>query len=69
MPRRKVKQIPASELACFGQITAELEARGNFESYDLSTLVLSAKYRVEPTIRPENIKKAIANIERHVAIN
>lgn len=69
MPRRKLKHISASGLECFEQIVSELEARGDFEGYDFSTLALSVKYQVEPTIRPENIKKAIGNIERHIAMN
>lgn len=69
MPRRRVKHISATELACFEQIVAELKARDDFEGYDFSTLALSVQYQVGPTIRPENLKKAIANIERHIAIN
>ncbi len=69
MPRRKVKQIAGSELECFGQIVAELEARAEFGDYDFSTLMLSVKHKVEPTIRPENIRRAIDNIERHVSMN
>jgi len=69
MPRRKVKYISAVELKCLGQIVSELEVRGDFKGYDFSTLSLSVKYRIKPTIRPENVKKALGNIERHIAMN
>lgn len=69
MPRRKVKYIAATELSCFEQVVAELKDRSDFDGYDLSTLALSVKYQVEPTIRPANLQKAIDNIERYVAIN
>ena len=69
MPRRKTKTILLSEMAVFNTVVKELEARGDFEGFDFSTLTLSAKYSITPAIRPENLKKAITNIERHMAIN
>lgn len=66
MPRRKIKTILLNEMAVFNNVIKELEARGDFEGFDFSTLTLSVKSSIIPTIRPENLKKAIVNIERHI---
>ena len=69
MSRRKTKVILLSEMAVFDTVVKELVARGDFNGFDFSTLTLNAKSSIVPTIRPENLKKAIVNIERHIAIN
>ncbi len=66
MPRKRVKTIPISELRCYEQIVAELSERGELEGYEVDKATMTIKEFVAPVIRPENLHKAIVNIELYL---
>lgn len=69
MPRKKITTIPISDLSCQSTIIAELKKLKEFSDVDFSTITISAKQYVAPTVRHENLRKAIGYIERHISMN
>ncbi len=69
MPRKKITTIPISALKCQSTIIAELKKLEEFSNVDFSTIAISARQYVAPTIRHANLQKAIGYIERHISMN
>ncbi len=67
MPRRKQYKIPAREMEVFDAIVAELEQKQGLADYDMNTLEISVKKKINPRI--QNIDKAIENLERYMVVN
>ena len=57
MPRRKQYKITAREMEVFDAIVAELQQKPELADYDMNTLEISVKKKINPRI--QNIDKAI----------
>ncbi|WP_303918765.1 hypothetical protein [Draconibacterium sediminis] len=67
MPRRKQYKIPAREMDVYDAIIAELQQNPELADYDMDTLEISVKKKINPRI--QNIDKAIENLERYMVVN
>ncbi|WP_167616045.1 hypothetical protein [Maribellus sediminis] len=67
MPRRKQYKIPAREMEVYDAIVAELQQKPELADYDMNTLEISVKKKINPRI--QNIDKAIENLERYMVVN
>ncbi|KJF45488.1 MerR family transcriptional regulator [Draconibacterium sediminis] len=67
MPRRKQYKIPAREMEVFDAIVAELQQKPELANYDMNTLEISVKKKINPRI--QNIDKAIENLKRYMVVN
>ncbi|WP_320111236.1 hypothetical protein [Draconibacterium orientale] len=67
MPRRKQYKITAREMEVFDAIVAELQQKPELADYDMNTLEISVKKKINPRI--QNIDKAIENLERYMVVN
>jgi hypothetical protein len=67
MPRRKQYKISARQTAIYNVILAELQKNPELADYDMETIEISVKKKINPRI--QNIDLAIANLKRYIAIN
>ncbi|WP_297094025.1 hypothetical protein [uncultured Draconibacterium sp.] len=67
MPRRKQYKIPAREMEVYDAIVAELQQKPELADYDMNTLEISVRKKINPRI--QNIDKAIENLERYMVVN
>jgi hypothetical protein len=67
MPRRKQYKILAREMEVYDAIVAELQQKPGLADYDMNTLEISVKKKINPRI--QNIDRAIENLERYMVVN
>lgn len=67
MPRRKQYKISARQTAIYDVIVAELQKNPELANYDMETIEISVKKKINPRI--QNIDLAIANLKRYLSIN
>jgi len=67
MPRRKQYKISARQTAIYDVIVAELQQNPELADYDMETIEISVKKKINPRI--QNLDLAIANLKRYLAIN
>ena len=67
MPRRKKIAIKAKDTSVYQLIVSELSKNPELADYDMSSIEITIKKKIEPTIK--DVDKAISNLQQYYAAN
>ncbi len=67
MPRRKQIKFKAKDTSVYRLIVSELSQNPELADYDMSSIEITIKKKIEPTIK--DVDKAISNLQQYYAAN